>query len=107
MLQPYTIRMSTILRDSGTHQSARPANNVRTVNEALEELEDRHILLSITKEVMRGARKSLSDVKYTLLPTIGFIDEAKKANIRAQQLLKQRGSLLPEKSTSEAIAYPI
>src|SRR6266446_2723109 len=25
MLQPYTIRMSTILRDSGTHQSARPA----------------------------------------------------------------------------------
>ena len=47
---------------------------------------------------MRGARNSLSDVKYTLLPTIEFIDEAKKANIRAQQLLKQRGSLLPEKN---------
>jgi len=107
MLQPYTIRMSTILRDSGTHQSARPANNVRTVNEALEELRDRHILLSITKEVTRGARNSLSDVKYTLLPTIEFIDEAKKANIRAQQLLKQRGSLLPEKSTSDATAEPV
>jgi len=36
-----------------------------------------------------------------------FIDEAKKANIRAQQLLKQRGSLLPEKSTSEATAGPV
>jgi len=107
MLQPYTIRMSTILRDSGTHQSSRPANNVRTVDEALEELRDRRILLSITKEVMRGARNSLSDVKYTLLPTIEFIDEAKKANIRAQQLLKQRGSLLPEKSTSEATAEPV
>ena len=84
-----------------------PANNVRTVDEALEELRDRRILLSITKEVMRGARNSLSDVKYTLLPTIEFIDEAKKANIRAQQLLKQRGSLLPEKSTSEATAEPV
>ena len=104
MLQPYTIRMSTILRDSGTHQSARPANNVRTVDEALEELHNRHILLSTTKEVNRGARNSLSDVKYTLLPTIEFIDEVKKANIRAQQLLKQRGSLLPEKSTGEATA---
>jgi hypothetical protein len=39
--------------------------------------------------------------------TTEFIDEAKKANIRAQQLLKQRGSLLPEKNTSEATAQPV
>jgi hypothetical protein len=104
MLQPYTIRMSTILRDSGTHQSARPANNGRTVDEALEEIRDRHILLSITREVIRGARNSLIDVKYTVLPTIEFIDEVKKANSRALQLLKQRGSLLPEKDTAEATA---
>jgi hypothetical protein len=88
---------------SGTHQSARPANNVRTVDEALEEISDRHIILSITKEVMRGARNSLFDVKYTLLPTMEFINEVKKANSRALQLLKQRGFLLPEKGIGEAM----
>src|SRR6266478_689828 len=57
----------------------------------------------VTKEVMRGARNSLFDVKYTLLPTMEFINEVKKANSRALQLLKQRGSLLPEKGIGEAM----
>jgi hypothetical protein len=35
---------------------------------------------------------------------VEFIDEVKKANSRALQLLKQRGSLLPEKGTGEATA---
>jgi hypothetical protein len=58
----------------------------------------------LSEEVIRGARNSLIDVKYTVLPTIEFIDEVKKANSRALQLLKQRGSLLPEKGTAEATA---
>ncbi len=102
MLHPYTIRMTTILRDSGTHQSTRPANNVRTVDDAFEELRDRHILLSVTKEVVRGPRQSLIDVKYTVLPTMAFIEEAKKANRRALQLLQHQGALLPTKGRSVA-----
>ena len=57
----------------------------------------------IREEVMRGARNSLFDVKYTLLPTMEFINEVKKANSRALQLLKQRGFLLPEKGIGEAM----
>jgi hypothetical protein len=37
-LHPYTIRLSTILRDSGTYQSPRAHNNARQVDEALTEL---------------------------------------------------------------------
>jgi hypothetical protein len=62
--------MSTILRDSGTHIFARAHDNVRHVDKILAELTERDVLLSSTKEVLRGSRNSLVDVKYTLLPTI-------------------------------------
>ena len=91
ILQPYTIRLSTILRDSGTYQSPRAHNNARQIDEVLTELRNEQILLSTQKEVMRGPRNSLVDIKYTLLPTIEFIDEVKRANRRtillAQKLL--------------------
>src|SRR5580765_1303597 len=75
ILNPYTIRMSTILRDSGTHIFARAHDNVRHVDKILEELTEREVLLSSTKEVLRGSRNSLVDVKYSLLPTMQFIQE--------------------------------
>src|SRR5262249_25400124 len=89
ILHPYTIRMSTILRDSGTHIFARAHDNVRHVDKILEELTERDVLLSSTKEVLRGSRNSLVDVKYTLLPTMQFIQEVKKANVRTAKLTEQ------------------
>ena len=89
ILHPYTIRMSTILRDSGTHIFARAHDNVRNVDKILEELTERDVLLSSTKEVLRGSRNSLVDVKYTLLPTMQFIQEVKKANVRTAKLTEQ------------------
>ena len=86
ILHPYTIRMSTILRDSGTHHSLRASNNARQVEEALTELRERDILMSFTRDVLRGPRNSLTDITYTLLPTMGFIEEVKKANRRAKLL---------------------
>ena len=90
ILHPYTIRMSTILRDSGTHIFARAHDNVRHVDKILEELTERDVLLSSTKEVLRGSRNSLVDVKYSLLPTMQFIQEVKKANVRTAKLAEQR-----------------
>jgi len=48
LLSPYTIKMSTILRDSGTHQSERGANNLREVEKALQELLAKRVLMRYT-----------------------------------------------------------
>jgi hypothetical protein len=78
--------MSTILRDSGTYQSPRPHDNVRRIDEALDELKADKVLQSTTAEVQRGPRNSIVDVKYTLYPTLEFIHEVKKANRRMSKL---------------------
>ena len=95
-LHPYTIRLSTILRDSGTYQSPRAHNNARQVDEALTELKEEQILLSIQKDTVRGQRNSLVDITYTLLPTIEFIDEVKKANRRTTLLAQKLLSVHPD-----------
>lgn len=97
LLHPYTIRLSTILRDSGTHISARGHENSRRVDEAFEELRERHILLNVTRETMRGPRARIQDIKYTLLPTPEFIEEAKKANRRAAQLAHEHTLLTSQR----------
>jgi hypothetical protein len=89
MLHPYTIRLSTILRDSGTLECAQNYNNARSVERALDELERRQIILAVTKETLRGPRNRLLDIKYSLLPTTEFVSEVKRANQRATQLLQR------------------
>ena len=93
MLTPYTIRLSTILRDSGTQESAQNYNNPRSVERALDELHDEKILLAITKETLRGPRKRLVDIKYTLLPTVEFVTEIKRANRRTTILTERLQSV--------------
>jgi hypothetical protein len=93
MLAPYTIRLSTILRDSGTQESAQNYNNPRSVERALDELHDEKILLAITKEILRGPRKRLVDIKYTLLPTVEFVTEIKRANRRTTILTERLQSV--------------
>jgi hypothetical protein len=95
LINPYTIRLSTILRDSGTYQSPRSHENSRRVDEALEELTDHHILLEVTRDVQRGPRNSIVDITYTLRPTPEFVAEVKKANRRVTTLTH----LLPPSQT--------
>jgi hypothetical protein len=63
------------------------------VERALDELHDEKILLAITKEILRGPRKRLVDIKYTLLPTVEFVTEIKRANRRATILTEQLQSV--------------
>ena len=48
-------------------------NNPRSVERALDELHDEKILLAITKEILRGPRKRLVDIKYTSLNLSLFV----------------------------------
>jgi hypothetical protein len=81
------------------------------VDEALEELQERQILLSVARETMRGPRARIQDIKYTLLPTPEFIEEAKKANRRAAQLTHEHTLLVSQrpsrKVAEESDAYNI
>lgn len=86
LLSPYTIRMSTILRDSGAYQSKRNNNNAREIENALEELQTKRVLMKFTKNSVRGPRNRLVDIAYTLQPDMDFINEMKKANGRLKRL---------------------
>jgi hypothetical protein len=43
----------------------------------------------MTKETLRGPRKRLVDIKYTLLPTVEFVTEIKRANRRTTILTER------------------
>src|SRR6266567_2607849 len=83
---PMSIKMSTIMRDSGTLEARENYENVRRIDEALDELKEKKILLSFEKDIVRGKRNCIVDIKYTMLPTVEFIGEIKRANSRAQKL---------------------
>ena len=71
------------------------------MDEALEELQERQILLNVTRETMRGPRARIQDIKYTLLPTPEFIEEAKKANRRAAQLTHEYTLLVSQRPSRQ------
>jgi hypothetical protein len=77
--------MSTILRDSGAFQSKRTNNNVREIDNALQELQAKQVLMAANKTIIRGPLNKVVDIRYTLMPDINFVQEVKKANLRAHQ----------------------
>jgi hypothetical protein len=83
----YKIRMSTILRDSGSYCNPRGNTNAREIEKALKELIERDILMSYKEEFQRGPRNKIVDIMYTLYPTITFTNEVKKANARVKRAL--------------------
>jgi hypothetical protein len=88
LLHPYTIRMSTILRDSGVPQKERGNDNAREIEKTLKELQSKRVLMAFDKETVRGLRHKIMDIKYTLRPDLDFVSEAKKANARVIRLSK-------------------
>jgi len=78
--------MTTILRDSGTYISEIISRNVRRIDESLNELKDKDILMYYKKEILRGKRNSIADIKYDLSPSLYFTNEMKKANGRVINL---------------------
>lgn len=99
MLDPYTINLSTILRDSGAYHSPRGHNRTREVDAALHELKSKGIVMSVNEEFKRGPRNKILDATYTLLPDFGFVSEVKKANARSKRVneiftsQRRRGSI--------------
>jgi hypothetical protein len=85
MLHPYSISLSTILRDSGAYQAPRGSNRPREVETALDELKAKQVVMEWKKAEKRGARNKIIDITYTLYPDFSFVDEVKKANARSKR----------------------
>lgn len=88
MLSPYSILFSTIKRDSGRLHHSRNAANIKTVDDALNELKANNVLLQFEKEVRRKGRK-IEDIKYTLTPSPEFSQEMKRANARQRDHMEE------------------
>jgi hypothetical protein len=87
LMDPYTVRMSTVLRDSGTYSAPRGNNNAREIRNALDELVQKDILMNYKEKFVRGAHNKILDITYTLWPSVHFINEVKKANARVKKAL--------------------
>jgi len=77
----YHFLYSTIKQSSGLLQQNRDNDNRRKVIQSLEELKEKKAIFSFEYENIMQSRK-ITDVKYTLCPTVEFSDEQKAANAR-------------------------
>lgn len=81
MMHPYNILFSSIQRDSGLLHHSRTSANVETVDQAFEELKKVGVLWDVKKEERRQGVK-ITDILYTLTPSMEFTNEIKTANAR-------------------------
>lgn len=87
MMHPYSISLSTILRDSGAYHAARGNDRRREVEIALDELKAKQVVMEWKKAEKRGLRNKIIDITYTLYPDFSFVEEVKKANARSKKAL--------------------
>lgn len=83
LLHPYKLLQSTIERDSKLVNARRTYDRKRAVVQALDELVAKDIIYSYAVEERRGHRHRLSEILYTLPPTVELVGEIKRANRRA------------------------
>ncbi|MBF0188719.1 MAG: hypothetical protein HQL50_12415 [Magnetococcales bacterium] len=83
----YTIRLSTILRDSGVQRYAKISNNIRAVIKALDEIREARIITRFTTEKIHGRRSNkIMDAKFVLYPSQAFVREVRRTNAQLQQI---------------------
>jgi hypothetical protein len=81
---PYNVSLSTIKRDSGLLECKRINDDLRKLENILQELVEHRVLFSYTKTDQRGARNKIIDIDYVLLPHSDFVRDVKAANKRQQ-----------------------
>jgi hypothetical protein len=81
-MAPYECLFSSVKRDSGLLEYQRDRDAVRKLDEAMEELQDKDVLIDFDRQEHRGARNRILDVKYTLKAHPDFVKQVKAANKR-------------------------
>lgn len=83
-MDSYDILFSSIQRDSGLLTYIRTRDNLKALENAFNELVERHILLSWERRQERKVGRGIADVLYTLRAHTEFIQDVKSANARAK-----------------------
>ncbi len=90
---PYSIKMSTIIRDSGMAAYKNLYDNIAKVKQALEEMKEKEVIEKYEVISTLEGRK-IVEAKFTIFPHPSFISEVKFAN-------KQYYNLRPEEQKRE------
>jgi hypothetical protein len=84
LINPYNTSLSSIKRDSGLLECKRMNDEVRKLENVLQELIEHRVLFSYNKTDKRGDRNKIIDIDYVLAPHTDFVRDVKAANKRQQ-----------------------
>lgn len=101
LTETFEILYSTVDRDSNLINYSRIRDGITALDAALDELRDRGAIATIQKEVIRGPRNKIFDVRYILGPSLAFVHEVKAANKRAKLALENKELLAHAIAKSE------
>ena len=84
LTDPYTILLTTIIRDFGLTRRKQLKDNLRELEEALAELKNSDVVINyiLDKIIEKSPRFKLADVKVIIQPHFDFVTEVKRANAR-------------------------
>ena len=86
--EPYTIMLSTIIRDSGVKEYTQLRDNVRKVKEALNEMIKKEVVATYQVVKIKEGRK-IVDSKFIIRPHELFVKDVKFANKRQTDMRKE------------------
>ena len=94
--KPYTILLSTIIRDFGLTHQARLKSNLENVEKALSEMREKDSILSFKVEKIYDQHKKIKwvDASIQLIPSVRFSADAKSFNAKAKQNQSRMTNLL-------------
>jgi hypothetical protein len=95
LLNNYHFLLTSVKRDSGLLNNQRISQDVKYLEEALEELKKKNILWGFEREIRRGKHNRIDDVLYKLQPSPAFTDEMINANKRSSNMHIKSSVRLP------------
>lgn len=81
----FEMRYSTIKRDSQLLRYKRERDNRAALDEALRDLAEDRIIAGLIRKEITGPRGRITDVSYTITPSMQFISEMKASNKRRRK----------------------
>jgi hypothetical protein len=84
LTDPYTILLTTVIRDFGITRYKQIKDNLREVEIAIEEMKSKNVVINhkVDKIIERSPRTKVSDARFVIQPHFSFVNEVKRANAR-------------------------